>query len=241
MTQTIAIVIPAFNEAESIGQVVRELRALDAGRIIVVDGGSSDGTPDIVRAAGGEALEVGRGYGLACLKGAEAAAGSEIIVFMDGDGADNPAFLASLVDPILRDEQDFTIGSRVRGRAEPGSMSWRQKLAGLIFGLAAKFACGQRYTDMCAFRAIRRATLLRLGMQEMTYGWNLEMQLRAGRAGLRILEIPVDNRQRIGGESKVSGNLRGTWNAGRKIIAAFVRFVMDRSEGGAKDAAGARS
>ncbi len=226
MAENVAVIIPAFNEAESISSVVSELRTAGNERVIVVDGGSSDGTPEIARAAAAEALPVGRGYGLACLKGAEAAADADILVFMDGDGADDPSFIPALIGPIQRGERDFVIGSRVRGNSAPGSMSWHQKLAGLIFGFAAKFVCGQRYTDMCAFRAIRRATLLSLGMREMTYGWNLEMQLRAGRAGLRILEVPVDNRHRIGGVSKVSGSLRGTWKAGTRIIGAFGRFTV---------------
>ena len=128
-------------------------------------------------------IAVGRGYGLACLSGAQAATGADIIVFMDGDGADDPAGIAALVAPIRAGAYDFVIASRARGEREPGSMAWHQILAGLVAGRLTKLLYGVRYTDMCAFRAIRRETLLVLGMREMTYGWNLEMQMRAARVG----------------------------------------------------------
>jgi glycosyltransferase involved in cell wall biosynthesis len=229
MPQTggVAVVIPTFNEAESIGAVVAELPRDSIDCIIVADGGSTDGTPECARNAGAEVVAVGRGYGLACLTGARAAESANIIVFMDGDGADDPAAIAALVAPIRSGDYDFVIASRARGEREPGSMAWHQIFVGHIAGLLTKLLYGVRYTDMCAFRAIRRDTLLALNMREMTYGWNLEMQMRVARAGLRILELPVDYRRRIGGQSKVAGSLRGSINAGMKIVSTFARVAIE--------------
>jgi glycosyltransferase involved in cell wall biosynthesis len=223
----VAVVIPTFNEAESIGSVVAELPREIVDRIIVVDGGSTDGTQEFARSAGADVMAVGRGYGLACLTGAQAADGADIIVFMDGDGADDPAAIAALVAPIRAGDYDFVIASRARGEREPGSMASHQILAGLAAGRLTKLLYGVRYTDMCAFRAIRRDTLLALRMRELTYGWNLEMQMRVARAGLRVLELPVGYRRRIGGQSKVAGSLRGSIEAGLKIISTFARVAME--------------
>jgi glycosyltransferase involved in cell wall biosynthesis len=223
----VAVVIPTFNEAESIGSVVAELLREIVDRIIVVDGGSIDGTQERARNAGADVIAVGRGYGLACLTGAQAADGANIIVFMDGDGADDPAAIAALVAPIRAGDYDFVVASRARGEREPGSMASHQILAGLVAGRLTKLLYGVRYTDMCAFRAIRRDTLLALRMRELTYGWNLEMQMRVARAGLRVLELPVGYRRRIGGQSKVAGSLRGSIKAGLKIISTFARVAME--------------
>ena len=221
------VVIPTFNEAESIGVVVAELPRAVVGRVIVSDGGSSDGTPERARGAGAEVIVVGRGYGIACLAGAQAAAPGDILVFMDGDGADNPAAIAAMIAPIRAGAYDFVIASRARGERQPGSMASHQILAGLIVGRLTGLLYGVRYTDMCAFRAIRRETLLDLGMREKTYGWNLEMQMRVARAGLRVLEVPVAYRRRIGGESKVAGSLRGSVKAGLKIMSTFARIAVE--------------
>jgi glycosyltransferase involved in cell wall biosynthesis len=219
----IAVVIPTFNEEASIGPVVSAIPRDLVSRIIVADGGSSDATVARARDAGAEVLEVGRGYGRACLAAAMAASDADILVFMDGDGADDPAEIAALVAPIRAGTCDFVIGSRLRGVCEPDSMAWHQLAAGLLAGLGMRMLYGVRYTDMCAFRAIRRDALLALGMREMTYGWNIEMQMRAARAGLRILEIPVPYRCRSGGASKVAGNLSGSIKAAVRIVATFVR------------------
>jgi glycosyltransferase involved in cell wall biosynthesis len=223
----VVVVIPAFNEAESIGPVVAELPRAVVNRVIVADGSSTDGTPECARKAGAEVIGVGRGYGLACLAGAHAAENDDIIVFMDGDGADDPAAIAALVEPIRAGEYDFVMASRAQGEREPGSMAAHQLLAGLVAGWLTGLLYGVRYTDMCAFRAIRRDTLLKLGMREMTYGWNLEMQMRVARAGLRILEKPVAYRRRLGGESKVAGSLRGSIKAGLRIMTTFARVALE--------------
>jgi hypothetical protein len=146
-------------------------------------------------------------------------------VFMDGDGADDPALIAVLLEPLRTGAYDFVIGSRVRGDREAGSMAWHQLMAGQLAGLAMRALYGARYTDMCAFRGIRRDILMRLRMREMTYGWNVEMQMRAARARLRILEIPVPCRRRIGGTSKVAGNLLGSLRAGTRIISTIARIA----------------
>ncbi len=198
--------------------------------IVVVDGGSTDGTVAEARAAGAEVLlEKRRGYGQACASGASLAAqrGAEVLVFMDGDGADPPEVLPLLTGPVLDGAKDFVIGSRTRGVREAGSMLWHQVAAGRLIGGLAGLLCGARYTDMCAYRAIRVDTLIRLGMREMGYGWNLEMQMRAAAAGLRILEVPVPYRRRISGRSKVSGNLRGTLRAGTRIMQVLFRVALD--------------
>ena len=222
-----AVVIPTFNEAQSIKGVVAEIPRELASEIIVVDGGSDDGTQAIAASAGARVISVGaRGYGRACMAGV-AAASSEcgIIVFMDGDGADRGDLMMRLVEPIRRGEYDFVIASRARGEREPGAMSWHQLLAGYLAGLGTKALYGVRYTDMCAYRAIRRDCLERLGMREMTYGWNIEMQMRAARAGLRILELPMPYRRRSGGASKVAGSLRGSLRAAVRIVATFARVA----------------
>ncbi|HUH83565.1 MAG TPA: glycosyltransferase family 2 protein [Stellaceae bacterium] len=227
----VAVVIPTLNEAECIGEVVKEIPRPLACEIIVVDGGSNDGTPTVARAAGARVIEPhGRGYGRACAAGAAAAgAACGIIVFMDGDGADRGDLMAALVEPIRRGVHDFVIASRTRGAREKGSMSWHQVLAGFLAGLGIGLLYGVRYSDMCAYRAIRRDCLERLDMREMTYGWNIEMQMKAAHAGLRILELPMPYRCRRGGASKVAGSLRGTLRAASRIVATFFRVARSSS------------
>src|SRR5271169_442989 len=219
----IAVIIPTLNEEASIGEVVRAVPRDLVGRVIVADGGSTDATAAQARNAGADVVDAGRGYGRACLAAAQAAEGADILVYMDGDGADDPASIAALVAPIRSGAFDFVIGSRLRGEREPGSMSWHQIAAGLLAGFGMRMLYGVRYTDMCAFRAIRRDVLLGLGMGEMTYGWNIEMQMRVARAGLRVLEIPVPYCCRSGGASKVAGSLSGSVKAAVRIVATFVR------------------
>jgi glycosyltransferase involved in cell wall biosynthesis len=221
-----ALIIPTLNEADSIGPLLREVPRELIERIIVADGGSTDSTAALAAAAGAEVVQAGRGYGRACLAGARAAAEAEVLVFMDGDGADDPCSIAALVTPIARGSHDFVLGSRTLGRPERGSIGWHQRGAAAALGTAVRLAYGVRYTDMCAFRAIRRDLLLGFGMTEMTYGWNLEMQMRAARAGARILEVPVDNRRRSGGSSKVAGSVRGSLRAGTRILATFSRLLL---------------
>lgn len=222
--EPVSVIIPAYNEAEAIGLVLRELPRDFIAEAIVADGGSTDGTQDIARDAGARVIDAGRGYGRACWAGAEAAVG-DVLVYMDGDGADRGDLLRTIAEPVLRGEQDFVLASRTRGARDPGSMLWHQVLAGRVAGFGMGALYGVRYSDMCAFRAIRADTLRRLDMREMTYGWNIEMQMKAARARLRIAEIPMPYRCRAGGESKVAGSLRGTMRAGGKIVSTFLRVA----------------
>ena len=227
----VALVIPTLNEEVPIGEVIRAVPRDAVDEIIVADSGSEDRTVERARALGARVVvERRRGYGRACAAGAEAARDSDIIVFLDGDGSDRPELVPVLIAPILAGTHDFVIGSRTRGEREPGSMNGLQVAAGYAAGALTRLLYGVAYTDMCAFRAIRRVSLDRLGMREMTYGWNLEMQMRAARAGLRILEVPVAHRCRRGGASKVSGTVRGTLKAGLRIALTFARVAFERRE-----------
>ena len=227
----VCVVIPALNEEEPIAGVVRECLATSLPReVIVVDNGSSDRTAERAAAAGARVVsEPTPGYGRACAAGVRTLPPEcDVVVFLDGDGSDCPEFMSQLVEPIQRGEQDFVIGSRTRGQRERGSMNFQQVFAGRVAGWLLRLLYGVSYSDMCPFRAIRRDALDRLGMKEVTYGWNLEMQMRAARAPLRVLEIPVNHRCRAGGESKVSGTLRGTFVAGTRIIATLFRVAFER-------------
>jgi glycosyltransferase involved in cell wall biosynthesis len=223
----VSVVIPTFNEAEALALVIGELPRGIVHEVIVADGGSTDGTQDIARAAGAVVLDAGRGYGRAAQAGADAAR-CEVIVFLDGDGADRGDLLGLIAGPVLAGTQDFVLASRTRGQRERGAMHWHQVLAGRIAGWGMGALYGVHYSDMCAFRAISRDALRRLEMQEMTYGWNIEMQMKAARAGLRIEEIPLPYRCRAGGQSKVAGSLRGTLRAGGRILSTFVRVATQK-------------
>jgi len=223
----VCVVIPVLDEEASIGGVIEQIPRDAVDEIIIADGGSKDCTIEVAKAKGARVLHAGKGYGRACLAGAVAASErSRIIVYMDGDGSDFPEELPKLVAPIAEGARDFVIASRARGRREPGSMAWHQLASGRAIGAIVGLLYGFRYTDMCAFRAIRRDALLSLGMREMTYGWNLEMQMKAAREGLRILEIPAPYARRAGGRSKVAGSLSGTLRAGSRILLTLCRVAL---------------
>jgi glycosyltransferase involved in cell wall biosynthesis len=224
------VVIPALNEAQSIGALVRSMPWHLIGECVVVDNDSTDETALVAADAGARVvMEPRRGYGQACMTGAASVApATDIIVFMDGDGSDVPAELPRLIDPIVSGQQDFVIGSRLRGEREEGSMTLSQILASRLFGLLLRIMYGVRYTDMGPFRAITRSALERLRMQERTYGWNLEMQMRAVQEKLRVLEVPTSCRRRTGGVSKVSGSLRASIKAASRILGVLLRVGFAR-------------
>ncbi len=220
----VSVIIPALNEVESIGAVVQSMPWNLIAECIVVDNGSSDGTGAVAEAEGARVVTSPRGYGAAMRAGVAAALpSSEILVMMDGDGSDEVAEMPHLFGPIAGGEADFVIGSRIRGVREAGSMLGSQVFAAYLISTLVRLRYGFRYTDMGPFRAIRRSKLEAMRMGEMTFGWNLEMQIKAVRDGLRILEIPVNYRCRIGGVSKVSGNLKASFQAGWRILGVFRR------------------
>jgi glycosyltransferase involved in cell wall biosynthesis len=222
-------VIPTLNEEEPIAEVIRAVPRDAIDEVIVVDSNSEDRTVERARNAGARVIvEQQRGYGRACSAGARAAQDCAVIVFLDGDGSDRPELVPLLLAPILSGTHDLVIGSRTRGERERGSMNALQIAAGYGAGALTRLLYGVSFTDMCAFRAIRREALEQLAMREMTYGWNLEMQMRAARAGLRILEVPVAHRRRSGGASKVSGTVRGTVKAALRICLTFARVARER-------------
>lgn len=224
----VAAVIPTLDEEAAIAGVIALIPPGVVDDIIIADSGSTDHTVERAMAAGARIVSQSRrGYGRACEAGARAAHDCAIIVFLDGDGSDCPELIPLLIEPIVGGEADFVIGSRTRGMREPHSMSAHQILAGYAIGAVLRLLYGVRYSDMGPFRAIRRDALLSLGMREMSYGWNLEMQMRAARMGLRILELPVAHRRRAGGVSKVSGSLRGTVKASWRIALTFIRVALE--------------
>jgi glycosyltransferase involved in cell wall biosynthesis len=223
----VSVIIPCLNEEEPIAQVVREVLAQDVDEVVVVDNGSTDRTAERAAEAGARVVrEPERGYGRACAAGLKAIrSDSEIVCFLDGDGSDVPDFLPQIVRPVADGEADFVMGSRLRGQREAGSMTPQQIVAGWLAGLLLRLTYGVRFTDMSPFRAMRVDRLRALKMSEQTYGWNLEMQMRAAASRCRILEIPVDHRCRQGGVSKVSGNLVAGVQAGWKIVTTFLRLA----------------
>ncbi|MBA2693925.1 MAG: glycosyltransferase [Rubrobacter sp.] len=221
----IAAVIPSLNEAPSISGVVEGMRKQSLlSEIIVVDNASTDGTGDAAREAGARVVrEARRGYGRACLAGVMAAKEAEILVFLDGDAADDPDDLPKVLGPLLDGEADLVIGSRALGERESGSMTWQQVFGNNLAAFLMRRIYGMEVTDMGPFRAIRREDLISLDMSEMTYGWPVEMMVKSARAGYRYHEVPVVYRRRIG-VSKVGGTISGSLRAGWRIILATFRY-----------------
>src|SRR5918993_1357994 len=231
MKPLVSVIIAALNEEAAIGRVVGEVPRHIADEVIVVDNGSTDRTAEVASVAGARVVtEPRRGYGRAFRAGLRAISpDSQIVVFLDGDGSDYPEMMDRLVEPIIEGTHDFVIGSRTRGQREAGSMNWHQVFAGYMVGFLLRLLYGARSTDMGPFRAIRREALERLGMREETYGWPLEMQMRAARAGLRTLEVPVDYRRRAGGKSKIAGTMKGSFLAATRILITFARLAIERN------------
>jgi glycosyltransferase involved in cell wall biosynthesis len=224
----VSAIIPCLDEDTAIGKVVTAVLAQDVSEVVVVDGGSRDRTVERATEAGARVIvEPRRGYGRAIQAGIAAMReDAEILVFLDGDGSDPAEFIPALVSPIVAGQAVFVLGSRVLGIREPGSLAPQQLLAGHVGGLLLRLVYGARFTDLSPFRAIRRDALDRLGMREETFGWNLEMLMRVAAARLPALEIPVGQRRRTGGVSKVSGNLTAGLKAAWSISTTFVRLVF---------------
>lgn len=226
----VTVIIPAFNEQEALPSVLRDLPAV--GHVLVIDNGSTDRTAEVAAAGGATVVtESRRGYGSACMAGlaevdrliSDGAPPPQVIVFVDADYSDHPDRLPELVGPILDGQEDFVLGSRLLGQREPGAMS-PQSLYG------NRLACwlmwrlfSVRYTDLGPFRAISYPLLCQLEMSDTNFGWTVEMQIKAARAGLRTLEVPVPYRRRIGA-SKISGTVRGTISAGWKILYTIAKY-----------------
>ena len=227
----ISVIIPALNEERSIANVIYDLPKDIVDEIIVVDNGSSDKTGFVAEHAGAKVVkESVQGYGAACQKGVSCAAVSDIIVILDADYSDYPERIGLLLDPIIEQDFDMVLGSRILGNAEKGSLNWPQILGNklavyLIFKLT-----GYRYTDMGPFRAIKTKKLKDLNMIDKNFGWNVEMQIKAVKHGLRIKEVPVDYRNRIG-KSKISGTISGVVKAGIKITYSVFKYAWMSGDG----------
>ena len=224
----IAVLIPALNEEASLPYVLADLPKEVVDEIVVIDNGSVDRTAAVARAAGATVIsEPHRGYGAACLAGLDYLKSTppDIVVFLDADYSDHPDELPTVVRPIIGEGYDFVIGSRTTGKAEPGALLFQSRFGNALATFLIRLLYGFAYSDLGPFRAIRFPQLLALRMTDRTYGWNVEMQIKAVRRKLRITEVPVRYRKRAGGESKVSGTLRGTLSAGYKILWTVFRYA----------------
>jgi glycosyltransferase involved in cell wall biosynthesis len=224
------VLIPAHNEERSIGRVLSEIPAGLVQEIVVVDNASTDNTAAAARSAGATVVAEPRpGYGQACLTGlayyATQPAGRtpDIIVFLDGDHSDFPEEMPALLAPLLRGEAEMVIGSRALGQRERGALLPQQRFGNWLASRLLRLRYGGTHTDLGPFRAIRAEALARLGMADTNYGWTVEMQVKAARLGLRVAEVPVRYRRRIG-ISKVSGTVRGTLGAGYKILWTIFKY-----------------
>jgi glycosyltransferase involved in cell wall biosynthesis len=225
----IKVIIPAFNEENGIGQVLKEIPAVPIDEVIVVNNASTDDTEQIAREMGATVLrEPVPGYGRACLQGIDyltrLSGRTDIVVFLDADHSDYPEEMTELVKPILENDIDLVIGSRVLGNRESGSMTIQQVFGNWLATRLLKLLYGVKFTDLGPFRAIKYASLLKLDMQDTTYGWTVEMQLKAAKRKMKCAEIPVRYRKRTG-FSKISGTLKGTIMAGYKILYTILRHL----------------
>lgn len=226
----ISVLIPAFNEEKSIAQVISELPQGLVDEIVVIDNGSTDATREVSIRHGAKVVEEKcRGYGAACLKGLASIGEADIVVVLDGDHSDYPQELRRLVEPIVSGDADFVIGSRILGSRDDDALTpqqyWGNKLA--VFLINRLF--GYKFTDMGPFRAIRFESLKSFGMTDRNFGWNVEMQIKAVKNRLRIKEVPVDYRKRIG-ISKISGTVSGTIKAGGKILFTIFKYYFRQGE-----------
>ena len=227
----INVIIPAFNEEESIGKVLGDIPEELVEETIVVSNGSTDATEENARKAGATVLrEENKGYGNACLKGMSHIAAKhqdekpEIVVFLDGDYSDYPEEMSLLIKPIIEEDYDMVIGSRATGEREKGSMMPQQIFGNWLATTLIKVLYGVEFTDLGPFRAIKYDKLLEIGMEDKNFGWTVEMQVKAAKLGLKCTEVPVNYRQRIG-VSKVTGTIKGTIMAGYKILWTIFKLL----------------
>ena len=226
----IAVIIPAFNEEGSIGQVLDDISSDIVEEVIVVNNASSDRTAEEAEKLNATVLtETRRGYGSACLKGLEYAMpkGFDVIVFLDADYSDHPEEMPSLLRPILEEKYDLVIGSRSIGQREKGAMPPQAIFGNWLATLLIRLFWGYRFTDLGPFRAVRTEALKQIGMEDTNYGWTVEMQIKAARLGLKATEVPVSYRKRIG-VSKISGTIPGSLKAGWKILYIIFRYGFTR-------------
>ncbi|MCZ6679602.1 MAG: glycosyltransferase family 2 protein [Candidatus Poribacteria bacterium] len=221
---SISVIIPAFNEEGSIGKVIADIPKDLVQEIIVVDNGCTDRTVEVAEAAGARGVREDRsGYGYACLAGIAALNAPEVVVFLDGDYSDYPSEMALLVQPILAGEAEMVIGSRIRGVREKGALLPQARFGNALATFLIRLLFRVHYTDLGPFRAIRYDRLLAMDMQDKTFGWTVEMQVKAARMGMRVCEVPVSYRKRIG-RSKITGTVKGTILAGYKILTTIFRY-----------------
>lgn len=225
--ETIALIIPALNEADSLRLLLPELAPFGLEHIIVVDNGSTDDTAEVAHSLGALVVsESQKGYGRACWRGVQAAAtlGAEIVVFMDGDGSDDPADLPAMLAPLNTRCADFVMGSRVTRRAEAGSVPVQAKLGNWLVSRILNWRYGTSLHDIGSFRAIRLSALQALRMREMTFGWPVEMLVKAARVSYRIMEVPLHYRKRKAGHSKVAGTVSGSIRAAWAMLRTTLRY-----------------
>jgi glycosyltransferase involved in cell wall biosynthesis len=219
----IAVIIPALDEADSIAGVV-SAQPDWVDTVVVVDNGSNDGTAAQAHGAGSAVIhEARRGYGAACLAGLRAVTAYPIVVFTDGDGSNDPSDMAALVAPLLAGKADLVIGSRVLGNAEQGALGAVQRFGNALSCNLMRLLWRRRFTDLGPYRAVTQEALGRLNMEEPAMGWTIEMQVKALRRGLRVVEVPVACRRRVTGRSKISGSLIGSMRAGTRILYVIFR------------------
>ena len=226
MVSRISIIIPAYNEESSIGLVLDALPQEKLHEIIVVDNGSTDATARVAQEHGARVVkEPRKGYGSACLKGIDELDAPDIVVFIDGDFSDFPEEIVLLIGPIETGEKDFVLGSRMILPKSQSALLPQARYGNRLAVFLIKLFFKHEFTDLGPFRAIRYSSLMSIGMKDMDFGWTVEMQIKAVRNGLRIQEVPVNYRKRIG-ISKISGTVLGTFRAGTKIIYTIFKYLL---------------
>ena len=226
MVSRISIIIPAYNEESSIGLVLDALPQEKLHEIIVVDNGSTDATALVAQEHGARVVkEPRKGYGSACLKGIDELDAPDIVVFIDGDFSDFPEEIVLLISPIETGEKDFVLGSRMILPKSQLALLPQARYGNRLAVFLIKLFFKHEFTDLGPFRAIRYSSLMSIGMKDMDFGWTVEMQIKAVRNGLRIQEVPVNYRKRVG-ISKISGTVLGTFRAGTKIIYTIFKYLL---------------